>query len=107
MTSGGQGRSGVIGAPRGEPAFQRSARFGRGSPSGRGSRYARRTDMRRLHRSIFYWEAKRRFHLLIAFRKRVVDYFTKATWDNHRGVRDGPSPESGRRVGRPVDTPWA
>jgi len=33
--------------------------------------------------AIFYWEAKRRFDVLIAFREKVDEYYAGAVWDRH------------------------
>ena len=36
-------------------------------------------------RSLFYWEAKRRLELLVAYRQKIVDYYERAEWDPSSG----------------------
>lgn len=42
-----------------------------------------------MRRSITYWEAKRRFDLLNAFRQNVINYFEAAEWDPHTNDWEG------------------
>ena len=50
--------------------------------------------------AIFYWEAKRRFDLLTAFKDRVVAYYARAHWDlySHGWVEDDEARELRRQI---------